>query len=437
MRSLLLFLAACSTQEPKVDSGILDTQPDSSVDTAAEDTAVEEEPCVLEEGALPIAMEGDLLLQSASVSAHRERCSQVLHAGVGAADSTLTVELSTWGGTGSAQLAVLDLLGQPIADWTTLAEGDAVSFTLPQSGEFLVQLSPEIADEASNAYTLSLACQAGCDLEYTRYPLVFLHGAGTTDSFLEIVDTWGGLGEHLGGYGYHVEIHPVSAMDSVADRAAQWLTLIDELEAAGVGRRFNLVGHSQGGLDARYLTGVLEPRGRMATVTTISTPHHGAATADLICGLIELGPLDGALLDAVAESFYNVFGQEGEDLTAQLQDLTTTAAAAFNEAVPDVEGVYYGSWAGHSCALLDFDCQDEMGGEIVSPLLSGTFAYLALMEGENDGQVSVQSAQWGDYQGELGTDHYGAVGVPDIFEADYDHQVFFLEEVRRLAALGY
>ncbi len=431
---LLLALCACSSPEVKPDTGSL---PDVQVSEPQEETGLDEEPCALDGGALPLAAEGALLVQSASVSATRERCTQALHAGVGAAGSTLTVELSAWQAEGGAQLAVLDLLGQPIADWSALSEGEALPFTLSQSGEFFVQLSPEIAEEASNDYTLSLSCEAGCELEYTRYPFVFLHGAGTTDSFLEIVDTWGGLGEHLAPYGYHVEIHPVSAMDSVADRAEQWLALLDELEAAGVGRRFNLLGHSQGGLDARYLTGVLEERDRVVSVTTISTPHHGASTADLICGLIELGPLEGAILDAVAESFYNVFGQEGDELTAQLQDLTTESAEAFNDEVLDVEGVYYRSWAGHSCALLDLDCQDQMGGEIVTPLLSGTFAYLALMEGDNDGQVGVQSAQWGDHQGELGTDHYGAVGVPDIFEADYDHLEFFLEELRRLAALGY
>lgn len=430
----LLLLAACTTMAPDTRKGTLDS---AAEDTATEDTAIEEEPCALEGGALPIAAEGALLLQDGGVTATRERCFQALHAGVGAAGSTLTLELSVWEAQGAAQVAAFDLLGQPIADWVELAPGEALSFELSQSGEFLVRLSPVLPDGPTNDYALALTCEAGCELEYTRYPFVFLHGAGTTDSFLEIVDTWGGLGEHLGPYGYHLEIHPVAAMDSVADRAAQWLILLDQLEVAGVGRRFNLLGHSQGGLDARYLTSVLDEHERIASLTTISTPHHGASTADLICGLIELGPLDGALLDAVAESFYGVFGQEGEDLTEQLQDLTTASAAVFNEEVLDVDGVYYRSWAGHTCALLDLDCQDRMGGEIVTPVLSGTFAYLTLMEGDNDGQVGVVSAQWGDYQGELGTDHYGAVGVPDLFEAEYDHLEFFLDELRHLAALGY
>ena len=439
---LPLVLAACSAPEAVflVAEPVQPQEEDAPTDSGApppEDTAVEEQDCSLEGGALPIAAEGALLGQSLGVTATRARCTQALHAGSGAAGSTLSLQLEQWDGAGAAQLTVLDLLGEPIVDWATMGEGDALELSLPQSGEFLVQLAPVEVDEPDTTYTLSLDCLQGCDLEYTRYPVVLMHGAGTTDSFLGLIDTWGGLDEHLPSYGYHVEIHAVSAMDSVADRGEQWHGLIDELHAAGVGRRFNLIGHSQGGLDARYVAGVLEGEGRIASVTTISTPHRGASTADLVCGLIELGPFDGMVLDAVAEVFYNIFGQEGDELSAQLRDLTTESAAAFNQDVPDAEGVHYSSWAGHSCALLEFSCQSDMGGEIVNPLLSATFAYLWLMEGDNDGMVSVESAQWGDYQGEIGTDHYGAVGVPDSYTADYDHQQFFLEELRRLAALGY
>lgn len=111
--------------------------------------------------------------------------------------------------------------------------------------------------------------------------------------------------------------------------------------------------------------------------------------------------------------------------------------AAFNEAIPDVDGVYYASWAGHSCSALDWWCQADWSREVVEGVLAPTYAVVALFEGDNDGLVSVESATWGDFQGEMPADSMDEVGqIADVWNPAFDHRQFYLDEAARLAGLG-
>ena len=302
---------------------------------------------------------------------------------------------------------------------------------------FLIYLAPEITDADANTYRLALSCDAGCDRGYTRHPLVLMHGAAGTDAFLDVLDYWKDLDEALPASGYHVEIPAVAALDSVADRAVEWSAHLDALEAAGVGRRFNLIAHSLGGLDARYLVGGLGEGERIASITTIGTPHRGTVVADLYAGAVDLSLFDGILLDAVAEAMVSLIGLEGDELTAMIVDMSTAAMADFNDEILDDPDVYYRSWAGRSCSALDWTCQSETGGEVISSFFAATWSLIWLVEGDNDGLVSLDSAAWGDYRGELPVDHLGEVGWElDLLQADFDHVAFYLSEAEALAGEG-
>src|SRR6185295_1663942 len=67
---------------------------------------------------------------------------------------------------------------------------------------------------------------------------------------------------------------------------------IDTILARTGKAKVNLVGHSQGGLDARILA---SPNGlkygdRIASVTTVATPHRGTKVADAALGLLQFLP---------------------------------------------------------------------------------------------------------------------------------------------------
>ena len=44
--------------------------------------------------------------------------------------------------------------------------------------------------------------------------------------------------------------------------------------------KVNIIGHSKGGLDARYAISCLEMEGKVASLTTIGTPHGGCKMVD-------------------------------------------------------------------------------------------------------------------------------------------------------------
>ena len=112
--------------------------------------------------------------------------------------------------------------------------------------------------------------------------------------------------------------------------------------------------------------------------------------------------------------------------------------AQFDADTPDPPGVYYASWAGHSCGILEPVCIAREHGEVVTPLLGATYTLLELTDGANDGMVPVSSAKWGDFRGELPADHLDEVGqIAQTNNPSFDHLAFYLSEARRLAAMGF
>jgi triacylglycerol esterase/lipase EstA (alpha/beta hydrolase family) len=255
---------------------------------------------------------------------------------------------------------------------------------------------------------------------------------------LNTINYWVGVEDLLEDFGFYPEVRAVPAFDDTYIRSVLWLEHLDAMVAEGVGRRFNLIGHSQGGLDARYLTSILDSEHRIVTVTTISTPHFGTSIADLFTGAVALGPGDGAIIDALVSGTAELFGSSGSSLTAQLEQMNIQNMEQFNDDTPNLTGVQYFSWAGKSCRYFQFGCQSSMEGETVSSYFLLSHGYIETWEGDNDGLVSVRSAKWGEFLGVLPADHMDEVGHRfDLSTQPFDASSFYLSEARRLAELGF
>ena len=383
------------------------------------------------------AVEGDFVPQGTRFEGDRPACISAVHATAGAAGSTVAVRLDSWTAAEPAHVKVLDLLGNTMVDSVAMEAGDELEVDLVQSGEVLVQIEPTDPEAASNAYAVSVECLDGCSLEYTRYPIVLLHGAapsefgGLMDYFFEVRDT-------LTERGFLVLTPTVDPWESSEDRGAAFYEQIEVYAAEGLGRHFNLIGHSQAGLDARYITTALDVDQQVVSVTTLSSPHRGAPLADIAAGVLELSPWDGALVDAAASAAAMVLGNDSEQATACLASMTTEATTRFNAEVPDRADVAYYSWSGRTCGVLEFGCQSDTGGEVVASYLAAPYDVTALVSGENDGLVPVSSAQWGEYLGEMPADHFDQVGqIAGLDEGPFDHLAFFESEANRLANAGF
>jgi len=261
---------------------------------------------------------------------------------------------------------------------------------------------------------------------------------GGTDAYLDLIDYFYGVAPALEDAGYAVHTPTVEPFDVAEARAEDWEDALEDLQAEGAGRRFNLIGHSQGGLDARYLAGVLDAEGRVASIITVGTPHRGTPVADVVTGVLDAAWVVGFTVDLLVDSIAPLFGSSSDqDIVAQIEQLSTRGMDDFNARVPDRSDVYYASWAGQTCGALDHGCVRATGGEWVDPLLSVSHLLLYALVGDSDGMVPVSSAQWGDHRGQIPADHIDQVGHLLGTTADsFDHVDFYLSEVDRLAAAG-
>ncbi len=253
-------------------------------------------------------------------------------------------------------------------------------------------------------------------------PIVLLHGAagfdriGPLDYYFRVADDLVDAGHDV----FTTEVSPLQTIDVRAGQLAEQIdAILDDTGAA----RVHLIGHSQGGLDARFLISSLGYGDRVATLTTVSTPHLGSRVADVALGIIP-GPIEdtlGFLIDLLVGA---VDGTE-QDVVDQLYQLTEEYQVnTFNPANPDDPRVEYYSVAGIT-QVNPF--ANPFENDLCDPLLLAGFALLHAA-GPNDGLVSVESAERGVLLGTMPADHLDEVG--QLFGTTglgFDHREFYLD----------
>ncbi|ATX82429.1 triacylglycerol lipase [Mariprofundus ferrinatatus] len=133
----------------------------------------------------------------------------------------------------------------------------------------------------------------------------------------------------------------------------------------------HLVAHSMGGIDARFWISRLGGGEKVASLTTLASPHHGSSAADHICRHI---------------SPFRIF--------AGIRCLTMKKMAHFNSTTPDQPHIIYRSYTAKR-PLHEQPWIVRRYGRCIQQ-----------HEGDNDSQVSVTSGQWGDHIATLPCDHF-------------------------------
>jgi triacylglycerol lipase len=232
-------------------------------------------------------------------------------------------------------------------------------------------------------------------------------------------------------------------------RAAVLAEQIDAILAHTGKAKVNLVGHSQGGLDARVLT---SPNGlgygdRVASITTIATPHRGSKVADVTLAAVARS---GGDVDALTASFLSLLQKTAYDVQNDpaLHDQLVSISEehmreTFNPKYVDDPRVVYRSYAGRSnlragvaaCAGSTYP-NDPNELDRVAPSL---FLSAILLEGGeekvNDGLVTVESARWGTFEQCVPADHADEIAATGA-GGSFDHLAFFEQVVARIRQAG-
>jgi triacylglycerol lipase len=280
-----------------------------------------------------------------------------------------------------------------------------------------------------------------------QYPIVLVHG------FMDKGGAFIGLEDELQADGHKVERVSVPPLAPVAVRAEHLAEQVDAILAAHGVAKVNLIGHSMGGLDSRYLVHHLGYADKVASVTTIATPHRGSAVADTVLGFTDAdSQWVEWLMDKLVAVVENQFdGGDEEDLIGALTDLSSDGTAKLNAETPDAASVFYQSWAGVSSPIarwqdgVEAECGDVLAAE---PYFLGfgndrmgvmLVPLSTVVGGINDGVVSVQSAAWGRMRGCIPADHLDQVkdaGGP-LWITGYDSGRFLRNIAFELAKRGY
>ncbi|KVH35506.1 triacylglycerol lipase [Burkholderia cepacia] len=192
----------------------------------------------------------------------------------------------------------------------------------------------------AGAQPASAATTAVDDYAATRYPIILVHGLTGTDKYGGVVEYWYRIPEDLRAHGATVYVANLSGFqsdDGPNGRGEQLLAFVKQVLAATGAQKVNLIGHSQGGLTSRYVASVAPER--VASVTTISTPHWGSQFADFVQQLLQTDPT--GLSSTVLGTFANALGtltssnfNTNQNAIQALSVLTTAKAAAYNQKFP-------------------------------------------------------------------------------------------------------
>jgi len=218
--------------------------------------------------------------------------------------------------------------------------------------------------------------KTGCgDYTKTQYPIVLAHGAAGFDSLLGVLDYWFGIADDLATNGARVYVTEVSSFNTSEVRGEQLISQLEQIRAVSGKSKFNLIGHSQGGLDVRYVAAVRPDL--VASVTTVGAPNKGSRVADYVDAHFLDGGFTADAIATLGSGLGTIIGllsgtTNPQDAIGPIRGITTTGIAAFNGAYPQgvpttscgsgaatVNGIPYYSWTGTGVLTNGFDWSDE------------------------------------------------------------------------------
>lgn len=341
---------------------------------------------------------------------------------------------------------------------TTTTSGAGAGFITGAGGGGGTSTSSGMGGAASTTTTGS-SSSTGVTKLGAPYPIVLCHGFFGFDELagVDALPYFFNVPERLAEDGEELVFTPaVDPFNSSDFRSDQLIDIIENDILAETGHeKVILVGHSQGGLDARAVAS--KRPDLVAAVMTVATPHQGSEVADIALGLVD-EPAAAMVLDALVQllggPLYDEIGDE-TSIAKALYLFSKPGIAEFNAKYKDSTGVYYASITGRTdnslggqdCAPdVDLPWVEAMKGEkdptdplfaIFETMLDGGFQGTI----PNDGLVRAADARWGEFWGCVPADHMDEIGQlmgdgPGLFNS-FDHEEMFSEIVKRLRQKGY
>ncbi|MCL2230207.1 MAG: hypothetical protein FWC01_03870 [Treponema sp.] len=213
-----------------------------------------------------------------------------------------------------------------------------------------------------------------------KYPVILVHGIVAHDRW-DFFSFWGRIPSILEERGVRVFFGNTDSWGTYESNAAILKETIDAVLQSTNSEKVNIIAHSKGGLDSRYFLWKYDYGDKVASLTTMSTPHRGAEIADVVW---EQRIVHTEFGMKILKLFGEMYGDQNPDLYNVGYALSTDNMEKFNEEVVLDHRVYFQS----IYSVIRRSTDDLM--------FYNSHRYIKRITGENDGVVSEHSAAWGE-----------------------------------------
>jgi len=261
----------------------------------------------------------------------------------------------------------------------------------------------------------------------TKYPLFLVHGVFFRD--YKYYQYWGRIPKELTQNGAVIYYGNHQSARSVKDSAKELYERIKEIVKETGCEKVNIIAHSKGGLDSKYLLTYPDIEKYVASITTVNTPHHGCIFTDYI-----FSKMSKKMLEGIARKYNSVLlkmGDKNPDFIAATRDLTTDACKELNKEIQLNPNIF---------------CQSI--GSKLNKVITGAFPlnytglFVKQFDGNNDGLVGETSFPWGnkytflDSKDKRGISHGDVIDLTRENLTNFDVREFYVGVVKELKNIG-
>ncbi len=216
----------------------------------------------------------------------------------------------------------------------------------------------------------------------TKYPILLVHGIALKDFFF--VKAFGKIEKILTEAGYEVYTSHIDGFGTTDTNAEQLHNeILDILKKTGASK-INIIAHSKGGLDSKKAIQKYEMENKIASLTTLCTPHKGSPVAT---GILKF---PRPLLKFIAfwlNFWYRIFGDKKPNSYEVCQELALVEHIE-ESTLNFSDKIYCQSYS----TTLEKSRDDFVMG---IPLIFSRY----WENKESDGMVSVDSSKFANYRG--------------------------------------
>lgn len=230
-----------------------------------------------------------------------------------------------------------------------------------------------------------------------KYPILLVHGLALKD--FKFFKAFGKIEKLLKEQGYVVYTSTQDGFGTIENNAKQLKEQILEILNKEKAEKINLIAHSKGGLDSKFMIETLKMEDKIASLTTLCTPFKGSIIATL---LLKLPKFMTRFLAAIINLWYRLFNDINPDALTVCHQLKTIDHLEI-ETLKIPHSIYCQSYS----TTLKRKRDDFLMG---IPLMFSRY----YENDSSDGLVSKNSSKFENYKGDCIDDSVSHIDIVDF-----------------------